>query len=550
MSKGIAKSRQGQNQHLQPQSDSPSRESERLLNCQGRQLIRLCWRPGYAHVISILCVAFLGSRSQSQQNETPDKPEIERLWADLGEADTAKATRAVAMLSRAPKETTTFIAATLSPAVAADPQQVDKWIKDLNNDLFTVRARAMRELEKFGELAVPRLRAVLKTNPPLEVHVRVENLLKRLIGPVSPGDNLRVLRAVEVLERLGTDEAKSLLQKYASGAAGARLTEEAQDSIARLEWIEPKWDSPRKVISLANVARVTKIDEFARDEWEMDWWPRTREMALLSWEKPVEVLNPESFQLLRRIGVGMKPIHFAVSRDANTLALCENTTQVLVQNLRNGRSLALETDNHQPHMALSSDGRILATGGYGTKAKLWDASAGLLLHSLDAGSEGGLRVVFSPDEKILAIGNRNEQTRLYEVATGKMLHVLSKTQSHGLKFSPDGRTLAVAYVNGSIGLWDVASGKLMRDRATAAKEIYRVEWSPRGDIIATSGLNAKITLWDPRDLSVLKELEGPEWVICVRFSPDGTRLLSAGGATLPGQDRKVTVWGLIEGRKQ
>ncbi len=60
----------------------------------------------------------------------------------------------------------------------------------------------------------------------------------------------------------------------------------------------------------------------------------------------------------------------------------------------------------------------------------------------------------------------------------------------------------------------------------------------------TAGLGGEITLWCPRDLTALKELEAPEWVIRVRFSPDGARLLSAGGGAHPPADRKVTVWGL------
>src|SRR5437879_1178806 len=116
--------------------------------------------------------------------------------------------------------------------------------------------------------------------------------------------------------------------------------------------------------------------------------------------------------------------------------------------------------------------------------------------------------------------------------------------SHELKFSPDGKTLAVAYVNGEVALWDVASGKLLRARATGAEEVYTLDWGKQSDVLVTAGLKGKILLWNPADLTVLKELAAPEWVIRVRFSPDGDRLLSAGGGQLPGAERKVLVWGL------
>jgi WD40 repeat protein len=82
------------------------------------------------------------------------------------------------------------------------------------------------------------------------------------------------------------------------------------------------------------------------------------------------------------------------------------------------------------------------------------------------------------------------------------------------------------------------------ERWTGGRETYSLDWSPRGDVLVTAGLGGKIILWSARDLTALKELEAPEWVIRVRFSPDGARLFSAGGTVLPSPDRKVTIWGL------
>jgi WD40 repeat protein len=217
--------------------------------------------------------------------------------------------------------------------------------------------------------------------------------------------------------------------------------------------------------------------------------------------------------------------------------------------LRTGKAMILQAFNPQSGVAFSPDGRLLATGGYGTHAKLWDVATGRLLRSLDAGPrEGGLTPVFSLDGKTIAVGHRNAETRLFDAESGKRLHELPRTMSQELKFSPDGRALAVGYVDGGVALWDSATGALLRSAATAGKEIYTLDWTPAGDVLVTAGLQGKIILWDPRELKALKELDAPEWVIRVRFSPDGNRLYSAGGtAAFGAQDRKVTVWGLTVG---
>ena len=238
-------------------------------------------------------------------------------------------------------------------------------------------------------------------------------------------------------------------------------------------------------------------------------------------------------------------IHFAFSSDPETIAFCENGKTAEILNLRTGKSIHLDAEDDQPGMSFSPDGKLLATAGYGTKAKVWSVSTGKLLRSLDVGpTQGGLTVAFSPDGKTLAVGNRNSTTGIFEVSTGKLLHTLEKLMSHELRFHPDSKTLAVAYVDGSIGLWNMADGKLLQMVKTTAQEIYTLDWSPNGEVLASAGLNSNITLWNPKDMTVLKESESPEWVISVRFSRDGSRLLTAGGTATPGGERKVQVWGL------
>ncbi len=53
------------------------------------------------------------------------------------------------------------------------------------------------------------------------------------------------MRNIEVLERIGTPEARQLLQTLANGAPGALQTEEAKDSLQRLSQDKIS-KSPRK----------------------------------------------------------------------------------------------------------------------------------------------------------------------------------------------------------------------------------------------------------------------------------------------------------------
>jgi hypothetical protein len=64
----------------------------------------------------------------------------------------------------------------------------------------------------------------LENTPSLELRRRVEQLLEH---PMS-AEALRTLRALAVLELVGTPEARRLLQTLSEGVAGAWLTQEAK----------------------------------------------------------------------------------------------------------------------------------------------------------------------------------------------------------------------------------------------------------------------------------------------------------------------------------
>ena len=69
----------------------------------------------------------------------------------------------------------------------------------------------------------------------MELRKRIEELVAKAKGHTLSPAQLQVVRAVEVLERAGTPEAKKLLQTLAKGAAGALETVEAQAALERLK---------------------------------------------------------------------------------------------------------------------------------------------------------------------------------------------------------------------------------------------------------------------------------------------------------------------------
>jgi WD40 repeat protein len=162
--------------------------------------------------------------------------DLDASYADLVNADPAKARRAFAALLAGSKESVPYLQQRVR-AVAGlkiDPR-VGKLIAELDDDDFSVRDNASQELAKVGESVVPALQQTLASNPSPEVKDRIGQLLKNFkdASKLTP-DLMRVLEALEVLEQAGTPEARQALEGLARESLVARIMQEVKAAVERL----------------------------------------------------------------------------------------------------------------------------------------------------------------------------------------------------------------------------------------------------------------------------------------------------------------------------
>jgi hypothetical protein len=160
-----------------------------------------------------------------------DAKTLATLWSELSE-EAPKAYQAIWTLGDSPKKALPFLKERLKPVEQVDPKQIQRLLADLDSDQFATREDAAKQLTKLGERIHPALRKVLEGQPSEEVRTRLKAILEE--PAVPSGETLRTLRAIQVLERIGTDDAREVLKKLATGAEAARETQEAKDTLARL----------------------------------------------------------------------------------------------------------------------------------------------------------------------------------------------------------------------------------------------------------------------------------------------------------------------------
>jgi len=156
---------------------------------------------------------------------------LEALWRELGGDNAADAVHAVRAMKATPAESVAFLREHVKPAPPPDTR-ASKLIADLDSDDFETRERATSALVQRGKSIYADLQKAYAAKPTPEARWRLELLLARLKD--APSDETAKLRAVQVLETIGGDDARQVLEYLAKGRPDARVTTEAKAALQRL----------------------------------------------------------------------------------------------------------------------------------------------------------------------------------------------------------------------------------------------------------------------------------------------------------------------------
>jgi WD40 repeat protein len=165
----------------------------------------------------------------------PGAAHLDHLWDDLAGTDARKAQAAIGALAAAPDLALELFGRRLRPVVV-NREHIPHLISQLDSKRYAEREAATRQLEALGLDASPQLRKVLDERPPLELRRRVDALLAivHTVRPPRTAEERRRVRAVRVLETVGSPEARRLLAMLAEGPGDAEETWQAKAALERL----------------------------------------------------------------------------------------------------------------------------------------------------------------------------------------------------------------------------------------------------------------------------------------------------------------------------
>ncbi|MFC9625940.1 trypsin-like peptidase domain-containing protein [Streptomyces sp. NPDC056930] len=203
-------------------------------------------------------------------------------------------------------------------------------------------------------------------------------------------------------------------------------------------------------------------------------------------------------------------------------------------------------------MALSPDGRTVATSGDDGAVERWDVATGNARRTFTSETDphGGVSsLTFSPDGRILATGRDDGTVELRDAATGAttrafLTHHTAASDAYvsSMAFSPNGRTIATRGDDGTVELWDASTGHSLTPLVGHADDVLSVAFSPDSRTLATGGTDGKVRLWDVATGHTRTTIPGAKaFIESVAFSPDGRTLAI-------GNFRTVRLWDVATGR--
>ena len=222
----------------------------------------------------------------------------------------------------------------------------------------------------------------------------------------------------------------------------------------------------------------------------------------------------------------------AISPDGKIVATGSWDKTVKLWNLESGNLVATLCGHTDGILSLSfsPDGERIASAGFDKTVKVWSVKTGLLLNNLLGHTDFIWKVNFSPDGSLVVSSDWSNTVKLWNTNTGELLKSIYNSGS-SFAFTKDGRKIVVGGLD-FLKIFDF-NGNLLKDLSNLSFGNLSVTISIAGDRLALGCIDKSIRIIDLNTYSLLKTISTNDLnIISVQFSKDDGVIIGGGGKSI------------------